>query len=323
MKMKYYRFLYGEAGGCLMHFGQIRDTKTEEHFSFLYLRGTSGHVDRESAGHTLFLCPDTVDLAVLGNTDPKASEVLKGLLASAKVRTVVLPEGAVCEVPEKKGEEAPEIIRLAAGEKEAGWQMTAAGWCVYVKSYQSDSVVMAHSLAETDTAGNRFEDCVMSVKTMDGTEKCIREREPDGYGCALGCTQNHDFDVCKHRRADGPCGYRTGTVLLPALEKGNTLSELKAALRSDLNGKVCGIRFIGMARTAGETDAVRDTGADSVQDGEDAGYKRYFIGAKSELDDRTVAAVSRGGLNHIPVLLEDGKAVCCSGLLKYKESEEA
>lgn len=306
-----------------MHFGQIRDTMTEEHFSFLYLRGTSGHVGRESAGHTLFLCPESIDLAVLGNTSPEALEVLKGLLASAKIRTVVLPEGAVCEALEKKAEKAPEIVRLAAGKKEAGWQMTAAGWRVYVKSYQPGSAVMAHSLAETGADRDCFEDCVMSVKTMDGTEKCIREREPDGYGCALGCMQNHDFDVCKYRRADGPCGYRTGTVLLPALEKGKSLSELKAELRSDLNGKVCGIRFIGMARTAEETDAVRDTGADSMQDGVDAGYKRYFIGAKSELDDRTVAAVSKGGLNHIPVLLDDGKAVCCSGLLKYEESEEA
>lgn len=320
--MKYYRFLYGEAAGCLMHLGQIEDTKTEEHFSFLYLRGISGHVDRGRTEHTLFLCPDTIDLVVLGNADRKAAEVLKGLLSSVKIRTLILPKGAVCEALEKEGGQPRKIIRLAAGEKEPGWETTAAGWRVYAKSYHPGSVVMAHSLAETGTAGDRFEDCVMSVKTVAGTERCFREKMPDLYGCAVCCTQNRDFDVCRYKRKEGSCGYCTGTVLLPALAEEGTVPKWMKDLRSDMEGRIRGIRFIVLDGNTGAVPVWNDEAADAAGS-EAAGYKRYFVGSASELSDRTIAEVSRSGRNHIPVLLKDGTAICCSGLLKYKEAQKA
>lgn len=344
MMMKYFRFLYRETGRCFIHFGEIRDTKTEEHFTFLYLRGNRQHVEQEESGHTLFLCPKRLDLVVLGDTEECSLEMLKGFLGNTETGMLICDANSRFAILETiPGIE--KVVRL--GDKENGdgtqiYQTEAAGWKFTARSCGKGSVMLSHALASGEKADSKitdgmpdakaqrmdeYKDCVMSVKVVSGDKRCCCEEEPDGYGCALGCALHQDYDVCNYRRRE-PGAYVTGTVLLP--EDWNKEEDFPEEIREELPG----IRFFGIPGSAGpeEVRAITEgaarisgnSGASAAggEPGDEAtayDYKRYFIGTGREMPEETIAAVSRSGMYHIPVILEPGKALCCSGLLKYSE----
>lgn len=321
MKMKYFRFLYGETEQCFVHLGEITDTFKNEHFTFLYLRGTDWHVDQKSSEHRLFLCPNHLDLVVLGKADAHAKKALRAILADATVGTLVIPEQAdVAEIQEKLTDVRVVRLNSAEGmEREASgtWEVTdencaasggavnslrfhAVGWYFLLKAYTEDSIVMLHGL---DTDAEQFDDCVMSVKTLNAKNRCKKEAEPDGYGCALGCTLHQDYDVCKYR--DAELSYVTGTLLLPPMEG----AKIRERIESDMEAYLASIRFFGLS-------GAQEEGSLRIPSSE---CKIYFIGTESELGDKAIADICRGGLSHVPVVLKEGQGICCSGLLKYSE----
>lgn len=379
MMMKYFRFLYGETGRCFMHLGEIRDTKTEEHFTFLYLRGVKRHVNQTETEHTLFLCPKRLDLVVLGNSDEYSVEVLREFLADTAVDTLVycanthfaIPEiipgvrKVVCLTDERR-EDNNEVKNCQMETKEVGsglqsYYMERAGWKFAVRCCGNVSLMLTHGLASCDSDADRimtsggavtdgmypYKDCVMSVKIVSEDKRCCSEQEPDGFGCALGCSLHQDYDVCNYQRKNGRA-YVTGTVLLP---EGCGSSVLKALIREQ-EGEFPEIRFVGLPGTIGpdELKAIVESVAQPVFTSDDMKlseksdpddenlseksasdaenlvensevftYKRYFIGVGSELRDETIAAVSKSSMYHVPLMLEPGNALCCSGMLKYPE----
>lgn len=377
MKMKYFRFLYAETGRCFMHFGEIRDTSTEETFSFLYLRENSRQVNQAGTGHRPFLCPKSLDLVVLGRANENTKEALKGILQDTAVHTLVVPAKTDAVIPD----EMPGIKEVVRVSETVEFFMTRAGWSLLAKPYGDGSVALAHSLAkESDgnsfvelahslakesgedgaearrslarTSGEgglpglegTFEDCVMSVKVMEEDKRCCSEAEPDGYGCALGCTLRQDYDVCRYQQKGGALPYFTGTVLLAE----GVSEEGCRDLAKTMEGRVAGIRFFGIPDCAPEqsaavnpdqmSEAERDAAsslqtecisvsrAAEILSGESEGafsesgkHKKYFVGTEETLDDETIAGIARSGLYHSVAALKTGEGLCCSGLLKYAE----
>jgi hypothetical protein len=164
----------------------------------------------------------------------------------------------------------------------------------------------------------------MSVKTVCGEKRCLYQEEPDSYGCALGCALHQDSDVCKYQRQGNRLPYVTGSVLIPEI----TDQKLLEQLMGDLQEKLSGVRFFGLPDQAGSailkkivallTGDRKETSAPEKTQ-ELTACKRYFIGAASELEDATVASISRGEPDHIPVILGSGQTICCSGFLKYSQ----
>lgn len=339
MKMKYFRFLYGEAGQCFMHFGEVKDTLTGENFTFLYLRGTDGHVDQEKSGHTLFLCPKRLNLVVLGNSDAAAVAAMETILKEATVDTLVV--SAAVDIADIRGMSPDtEIIRLgpseggccngmtssdaqAAFEKERideegsaytnCYRIIGAGWNFTVKAYLEDSVTMIHNLNRNETEKNPFEDCVMSVKMLDSGKRCKREPAPDSFGCALGCTLHQDYDVCKYQSGNTVGSYVTGTIILSGAET----VKVKEALEKDMKARLGEVRFIVLPDGKGCNQ--QEEGSLQIMASE---CKRYFIGSEAGLNDRAIADICRSGLYYVPVVLKEGRGICCSGLLKYAENDK-
>lgn len=312
MKMKYFRFLYGEAEQCFMHFGEVRDTLTDEKFTFLYLKGTDGHVDREKSEHTLFLCPEHLNLVVLGSSDAAAKAKLETILKETEVDTLVV--SPMAHVAEIKGiSPNTKIICLALAEGDGSsytdsYRTIGAGWNFMVKAYSEDSVTMIHNLDRNGTEKNLFEDCVMSVKILDSEKRCKREPAPDLFGCALGCTLHQDYDVCKYQRGITSDPYVTGTVVLSGVKTAEVFEK-------DLKEHIGEIRFIGLPDGKGYSR--QEEGSLQIMASK---CKQYFIGSEAGMDDKLIADVCRSGLYHVPVVLRDGQGICCSGMLKYAEN---
>lgn len=325
MKMKYFRFLFGETGQCFLHFGELQDTTREETYTFLYLRRVEKQVDQTKSERMLFLFPERIDLVILGSSDRETVRALKEMLHGKKIGTLILSEKAASADWEET-EEIRDIVKLGGGT----FHSESAGWHFLAKSFADGTVAMAHGLS-AGLQENVFEDCVMSVKALRKGRLCQREASPDGYGCALGCALYQDYDVCKYRESGAESGFRTGTLIFGGGEDEDDCAKL---LR-DTKAYIGEVRFFGLAGScaAGRVSAQK---AGAIPDGilgqiavlrdnfpkkEDplVGFRRYFIGS-GELDDRTVAKLCRGGWYQRPILLREGEGVCCSGLLKYAEN---
>lgn len=334
--MKYFRFLYGETGRCFIHFGEIRDTKTKEHFTFLYLRSANRHVKQTEAEHTLFLCPKKLNLVVMGSSDEASVEAMREVLADTSVDTLVYSVNSNSPILElASGVRKTVCLTDKGSEADGGGQsckIEAAGWKIAVRCCGNGSLMMTYALAadanaadvntvdanaaaEIQTRSDRaclYNDCVMNVKIVSEDKRCCLEQEPDGYGCALGCSLHQDYDVCNFQRKDTRA-YATGTVLIPE-ECGGLQCE---TLIRELKGELSKTRFLGLP-TGIEPDTLRAI-TEALGQPEGDAYKCYFIGSGPELADETIAAVSRSSMYHIPLILQPGKALCCSGLLKYAE----
>ena len=328
MKIKYFRFLYCVTKSCFIHFGEVKDTKMGETLTFLYLKSAM-----ESAGQTeeekkLFLCPNCVDYVVLGQIDKDVKAELEGLLEQVKVGTLVIPAEGYGYFPEKL-KNVDEIVYLGKEGEVCGRQTKdggrvslriedhlerkAAGWKLSVRSMGAGNLAMLHMHETDDTevsAGGEekpvrtsvYDDCVMNVKSMDEKKRCRENAQPDEFGCALGCILYQDYDVCKYRNREEESEYLTGTLVL-----GSTDGSSDFALSEDERKK---IRFWA-ADNHGESDWA------SLLPEEKGGPKRYCIA--TDMRNEAVAGICKGGMNRVPVLLQEGCGICCAGLMKYAE----
>ncbi len=306
MKMKYFRFLYGETGQCFLHFGELQDTKEDETYSFLYLRKVERHVEQIKSDRRLFLFPRHVNLVILGSADEETLCTLKELSRDMQIDTLLVGK----EMP--AGWDEPmsikETVKLANGV----YQTETTGWYFLAKSFADGTVALAHGLSAGVPKGT-FEDCVMSVKALRKGALCRKESSPDGYGCALGCALYQDYDVCRFRGSDNKPTFGTGTLLFGGSEDETTCHRLL----KETQAQVGEIRFVGL--TAGQVRAQMSV-LQSMCMGDAAmpekGIRRYLIGAE-DLDGSAAAELFRNGWDQRAVLLKNGEGICCSGLLKY------
>ena len=332
MKTKYFRFLYTVTKLCFIHFGEVKDTKKDETTTFLYLKkALSNENGREAQGtekaeKQVFLCPDHVDLAVLGSVDADVLAELENLLRYTKIETLVVPASAYGSVPEQM-EGIKEILWLGGTEEIQGQQKqnqkgrtiqtadhlerTTAGWRILVKAWGKENLAMLHTHEATESRNNTipYEDIVMSIKNLDEEKRCRRNACPDEFGCALGCVLHQDYDLCKYRNTEKPEDFFTGTLLLagPGKGEGKGTEVLEEAAGQNQ------IRFF-----AADFEDVKEwerllPAAGSGQ----AEPKRYYVG--TGMKDEVIAAICRSGFQRVPVALQEGSGICCSGLMKYTE----
>lgn len=307
MEMRYYRFLYGAGEECFVHFGELQDTRTQESFTFLYLKGTKRRVGQGVSACRPFLYPGHIDLVITGSADQCVLQALDGFLRDTWVDTLVL--NAKCRFAyEKLLPGIREIITLS----EETFQTDRAGWSFAARPCADGSVTMAYALAE-GTGRNEFGDCVMSVKPLREEAWCRKAAAPDGYGCALGCALHRDFDVCKYRGGRKKPVFCTGTLLPGDDESAEGVREMLALAHIDEKE----LRFLVLPATAVGGLPEKSLRQDPERyDMRTDGFRRYLIGTE-ELDDRRIADVCREGWYLRPVILRKGEAVCCSGFLKY------
>lgn len=346
MKMKYFRFLFTETSGCLTHFGELEEAEKEERFSFLYLRGVEKQGNQRKSEQTLFLCPEYVDLVVLGQVEERTKAALRELLETTKIGTLVIPatsmqrsdaavsgdQRTMSDQVEETGKktdfgryvmengrvEIPEhldgierIVRLGKHEK---FQMDEHGWKIYVSCWMEGALAMLHGVsgaAETECATSQiFDDCVMNVKRMDANKRCSRSQAPDGYGCAMGCVLHQDYDVCKYEDKEREMPWMTGTLLTA----GDGSREDWENLGRELQTEEIWIRFFALEKAEKE-------GWQSIwrEQENNRMSKRYYVGSEAEMSDKLIGAVCRDGFNQVPVALCEGNGICCSGLLHYAQ----
>lgn len=324
MKTKYFRFLFCGNKSCLVHFGELTDTCTEERFTFLYLYGSKKREAGRDSGEVLFLYPKHIDLVVVGNANEQTDDGLEEIFSKTQVSRVILPE---CGYSWKaKLDRAAEIKYLPSktennilGDNQSktvrnAEEIRAAGWRFFMKSYAPGSITMFHGL-DREGMGQEvrhgsvqeelFEDCLMSVKILDRGKRCAREENPDGFGCAMGCTLKQDCDVCKYQRTGKNGGYLTGALLCGSECREADLEEMKR----DLGDQLAHMRFFAVP-------GMESTELPQRQEGR---FKRYYIGLQKETKGAAIEKICKGGLYEIPVLLKNGEGICCSGLLKYSE----
>lgn len=334
MNMKYFRFLYGETSGCMIHFGEVNDTKMNETFTFLVIRGNDMQDEQKNGKQSSsLLFPDSVDLVIFENVN-EAVTMAWNEMQPMKVSTVIVPD--IPDAEHLHSEMANEVIRLrpvlrndlklAELPEDSLWKTIAAGWQMQVLCWSEGSLAVWHDAADDSLTGictekkeiGEFIDCVMSVKTTENS-RCSRERNPDHYGCALGCALHRDYDVCKFRYENRANPYLTGTLLTAGKteEKAEeTENHHNTYLLEWLSEKSDRVRFLA-AQDLGEysSNLIGD-------ENREPGMRRYFIGLSDEVSDQMAAGLCKKGFGSAPILLKEGSGVCCSGFLKYKCNEE-
>lgn len=313
MEMKYFRFLYGAAERCLVHYGELQDTKKGETFAFLYLRGTNRQVKQENSCHGPFLFPKHMNLVVLGNTDQGVREVFQKISRDMEIETLIADAQFEFTDENSEGKGSAPVIRRTVRLSGEPYVTEAAGWKFRIRPCEKGSLALIHGLS-ADTDRDLFEDCVMGVKALKCDSRCGSESSPDGYGCALGCALHQDFDVCKYRGEGKVPEFRTGTLLFGGGESRDEQRGLLELALADVGEP----RFFGLTESTeiAQDQSVPQDQNEKEQSVNQEGFRRYFIGTE-ELKDETVAEICRKGWYSRPVVLTKGEAVCCSGLLKY------
>lgn len=326
--MKYFRFLYWVAETCMIHLGEVKDTKLNETVTFLYLSSTKESENPAGSERSIFACPEEVDLAVLGSVDEGVLRILNVILEHTKIETLAIPAKDYGKFPaqiegvgqivwlgnaEEMKERQKEIPDGSKQKFADHLERKAAGWYISVKCWKDGTLTMLHMHEENDSVEgqSRYEDCVMSVKELNGERRCSQNAHPDEYGCALGCVLHQDYDLCKYRKTGDESGCLTGTLLLAGAgnekEQSSVIEEAKQK----------GVRFFAADFSeAKEWDALLPD-----EETEKSEPKRYYIGTR--LSDSAIAKICRSGWNRIPTVLRNGKGICCSGLMKYAEEEQA
>lgn len=332
MKMKYFRFLFGEIGQYFVHLGELKDTRTDEHFTFMYLRKAERHVSQvKGTEHTLFLCPKAIDMLILGRNDISMDRELEAFFEGVTIKTLLIPEK--CRTETWLSGKARQVVKVGA-LKDDVYCVERAGWHFYVRRCDDQSVMLIHgpgqgskyghdqkgeaeiasvqnSDFERKRAGELFEDCVMNVKTVDGSNRCCMKSSPDAYGCALGCVLHRDHDICRCHGYDDT-SYMLGTVMLPTIPDSDDWEKLEE-YRESLDG----IRFFGISDMKGNVKELEGKLCSP-----ESGYRQYFVGMDGELGDSTIAEIGRGGLQRRVAVLRPGQGLCCSGFLKYAADEK-
>lgn len=332
MNMKYFRFLYGAAAGCLMHLAELSDTLTEEHANFLYLCGSREQIVKNESADTLFLYPEDLDLVVLGDWSEETEDGLKEILSKAKIKMLIIPERSrECEKMDRR---TVDVLRECLGEKMqsvetvvsvgaescGSYEMILCGWKFYVARSETGALALIHAMTD-----DGFEDIVMNVKSIRTDSACRRKGTPDKFGCAFGCTLHRDYHECKYRKnlQDG-IACRMGTVLVQGnCENGKNCSEILnhetdvtflKSLFQESKISSNAIRFFGFSGQVWDAFCKEEQSAEECMAGTE-----YFIGIGSEETDAAIAELCRSSIDRIPVLLKEGQGICCSGFFKYRE----
>lgn len=278
MEMNFFRQLFGRRGECLVHFGEWRDTNTGETFRILYVSGKQELVNQRKvkSGHTLFLCPKTVDVLVLGEKNETVLTEVREMLEETAVGTVVCPgecelqellktkgtEGAEKEEKEEEKEDngcretVGRIISLHSGTNENELSMSVVGWefsilCCEGRSTEEEVLTLLYRPEQEQM--RLYEDCVMRVKNVSGACHCTVTETPDAYGCALGCSRQEDYDVCGCRRSEMALACLLGTALFPMSGISNRFRSEEGKRLLRIARKVCAdSRFFVVTDTAWE-----------------------------------------------------------------------
>ena len=319
MKMKYFRFLYGEMKSCMIHFAGVNDTISKQMFSMLFIRGSETKEERKNIP---FLFPDSLDLAVLGNINESVKMVWNELQQHVKVRTLIVPD--IPDAEDLHLEEVEEVIRLRPADWSDGslekipddsqWKTVTAGWHFQVICWMNGGLAVWHDTADNFAdhlyAGKeeigKVTDCVMSVKAVEDSI-CCEKQNPDHYGCALGCALHRDYDVCKFRYEKRANPYLTGTLLTA----GNGEMDMQDKFLHWLSEQTDSIRFFSVQNPESLTGILQKSNIP------ESGMRRYVIELNDECNNHIAASLCRTGFCTAPVLLKEGQGVCCSGFLKF------
>jgi hypothetical protein len=316
----------------MLQFSELRDTKTEEYVTSLYLKGITKHVYQNVTDHKLFLIPKRIHLVVIGEADAIAKKDILRLLEDTVIDILVYADGyeewTRDQLPRAERIiclEDPGVVRTiigksrwhATGSGRAGrtsvdvYKTEAAGWKFTVRYCGCGKTALFQDPA-VDNSQNSYADCVMSVKNVCGGKACIGQETPDGYGCAMGCALHQDYDACRYRYPEGTIPSLTGMILLPEAVDGNAWGYLK----EEIMEKLPGVRFF---MVSDEEDFSMLQGMLMSQEQQKPACKRYFIGSDVEVSDELIASVVRSSQYHVPVVLKEGQSICCSGFLKYAQ----
>jgi hypothetical protein len=208
MKTKYYRFLYFGRKRCLLHVGEIEDTRNEDRLTFLYV-GSCGRDDEFGRlVENKLSYPKRVDILIVGDTLKSTEEVVEELLKETVVDTVVYPQEEGLHLV-LEGHNIRRKIGLGETGNQMEYGICRAGWSLRVACLDAGGVVLLHGLENQEM----FDDCVMNVSVLDGDEHLGWWSEKDGFAAAMRCTVHHDYDACRYRE-DGDNGkYRVSTLL--------------------------------------------------------------------------------------------------------------
>lgn len=303
--MKYFRFLFEEINGCFMHFVELTESDAEERMRILYLKSMENKEDLKKDSEC-FACPTHVDLVVLGQNDLRTRETWKRLSEHTEADLLVL-------AGEDSGEDlkAGEIIQLS--ESKPFWCWRKRDWNTFLKTYENGSVVMMHGLDSGGEDRRLIEDCVMSVKATNQCRRCHGSRQPDGYGCALGCVLHQDYDLCKYQGEGQQMGQLTGTVLLAGVTNGDSIRQFQA----DLEQQPWKMRFLALPKENQKTEISGNCEIWNLP--ADNEHKTYYISMEAEMEAVFAKQICEKGYYHIPVVLREEQGICCSGLMKYQE----
>lgn len=329
MKTKYFRFLYFGKKDCLLHVGEIEDTRTGERLTFLYIDGSGQSVDlpeREAVlsgqaadeaagkydrkkngktGHEGY--PEKADILVVGDSSEKTERVLEEILAEVTVGTVIYPQDDILRSVLGRYK-IGKGIELSAGTDNADFQMKQAGWELYAASLERGCVVLLHGLKQWEM----FDDCVMNVSVLDGVEHQGWWKEKDGFAAAMRCTVCHDYDACRYLQCNGGRGYRVSSLLYGKTYLRKCLEWMKSLNDDGRLGK--GLRFLSLP-TAG-MEAVWD---EKVLDWIPEGHKCYYISKPGEPVSQAITQICKRSPYQIPAVTGEGTGICCAGFLKYAE----
>lgn len=329
MKTKYFRFLYFGRKECLLHVGEVENTRTGEQLTFLYIDGSGqsedlpakeavlagqaadeaageyGRKENRENGHGVY--PETADVLVVGDSSENTEKVLEEILTEVTVDTVVYPQdeklsSVIGRYKIGKG------IELSAGTDKMDFQMEQAGWNLRAVSLERGSVVLLHGLKQWEM----FDDCVMNVSVLDGAEHQGWWKEKDGFAAAMRCTVHHDYDACRYLQCNESRGYRVSTLLYGETHLEKCLEWMKALTDDGRLGE--GLRFLSLP--AAGMEAVWDK---KVLDWIPEGYKCYYISKPGEPAGQIITQICKRSPYQVPAVTGEGTGVCCAGFLKYAE----
>ena len=355
MKTKYFRFLYFGRKECLLHVGEIEDTRTGETLTFLYLDG-SGQTEPmpmwADENHARGMADGYVESAVIGETDagirdgqgwkrdtdqmetrgygeisyPGMADVLVVGDVSGNTELVleeILTQVTVGTVVYPRDESLNSVIGRFKIEK--GIMLSPRTDVMDFQVVRAGWELHAVSLEEGSVVllhGFRqrelFDDCVMNVSVLDGLEHRGWWQEKDGFAAAMRCTVHHDYDACRYMADREKGEYRIAALLYGQTHLSSCLTWIKS---QETKNHGCEwsrvLRFLSLP-----SDGAEDVWDENVLDWIPEGYKCYYIGGPGAPSGKVVSQICRKNPYQIPAVTGEGTGLCCAGFLKYVDDKK-
>ena len=308
MKIKYFRFLYYGRKKCLLHFGEVEDTRSDERVTFLYVDGKDRSENYPESDDREISYPVRVDYLILGEISDSTRDVLEEILKGSEVDTLVFPKtddgNSLFE-----GHGIGHLVELAAGTENCEFRKEIAGWRLRAASLEKGSVVLLHGLTDER---DLFEDCVMNVSFLDGAKYNGWWEENDRFAAAMRCTIHHDYDACRHQNAGEDHDYLTETLLYGNTHLGECLDWIESCEDDYKLGKR--LRFLELP-----TQNAEDVWDSKILSDIPNGHKRYYVCAPEEPSALAVSQICRKNPLQVLNVTGEGTGISCAGFLKYTE----